>query len=249
MNRKDIINKLEKICARVDSPVHIPFESKYEGYPLSAFVVITEIYLFGSTRYKEHPNDIDLLVVCCCPNVFQNVLRRQLYEEATEKERIHEISWHQHHRFSLEYLTEQTLKKGMKKVDIHTASSIPESSLVANKNGFMLVWSRGKPNVKENLSIAKKNFELYAEELISLRDQLKEKVEENHVLELICRVITLPLEDKARIAKDVLEILPKRTVKEQRIREILKAHDFPEHLIIGLRSEGSKVWWKIRDEV
>lgn len=138
----------------------------------------------------------------------------------------------------------------MKNVDLHFAQGKPKDAGMLTEC-FVLVWSHTEQDIKANLNKAGYGTFLTKKlglELASLRSQLKEKSEENSVLNLIVFAIIghfnyLSMKQRLCVAINVLARMPKNTVKEKRIREILKEHSLPEEHIIASRMKGSKVMW------
>lgn len=228
MKREDVIRKIEMIASRVDS----------------AFCMhIEEIYLFGSALYKEEPRDIDLLI------------RYHITEEDDKKYReffereVMGLPLSQFRFYERDYKTKLVLKKGMKLVDLHF-TSYPLSKLFMKTKSLLLVWSRNIPNIRENLALAGWGSpinKLLGEETTNFRAQLKNEGEKRIVLEKIIRAIrqVAPLseEQKTDVVITVLYNIPKTTVKEKRIREILQENYFPQTKVVTYRSKGSKVMY------
>lgn len=169
MNRQHVINKMETIASRVASPIHVPFKSKYEGFPLDTFFTITEIYLFGSALYKKNPRDIDLLAIHHSSEA-QNVFWRELCKEFWNQSH----SYYFERKWTFDYFLKRQLKGRMRNIDMHFEKSLEEPHL--KPKNYVLAWSRGRPNVRNNLQRfwSKQKGRVLPEELSHLREELKE---------------------------------------------------------------------------
>ena len=160
-------------------------------------MTVDSFWLFGSGLYKAEPRDLDVLV-----------LFHATPEQKTEYEehiRSH-MSW-DFVREGRERKTSLILRKGLKNIDLHFAFSLEESSLATTS--LLLVWSREKPNVAQNLADAGYGCQivrLLGTELVSLRQQLKMATEEVRVSKQVFDTVLsrLPEEDVVEIVCSVL---------------------------------------------
>ena len=169
MDREKVTEKIQTIASRVDSPIHVPFESEYEGFPLSEFFTITEIYLFGSSLYKKNPRDIDLVVIH-----HSSKLQSECFRLLSKELRNQPHSYYLDRKWSFDYFLKRNLKRRMKRIDIHFEESLEETLLTPKS--YVLVWSRGRPNVRENLRKfwSDQKERILPKELTHLRKELKE---------------------------------------------------------------------------
>jgi len=233
MRKEQMIEKVQAIAKRVDE---------------SFCMHIDSLWLFGSGLYKENPKDIDLMVV------FHTTPEDEAKWQKYYHEQVIQLPFCDHYYHSAEYKTGVILKRGLKNADIHFTTNIERASM--KTSCFIFVWSRSCPNIKENLLKAGYDTILVkriGEEISSLRSQLKEKGEESEVLERVVYAIIgnfnfLSMKQKLYVTMNVLARLPKRLVKEERIRAILRQYGFPESDITADRRKGSRVWWGFSDE-
>ena len=169
MKKEVMIKKIEVICSRVDE--------------VSLFTTITEIYLFGSGLYKEEPRDIDLLVVHTSSE-FQKKLWETYYEEWRKKRH----TYYERRTFNIFNVMKKILLRGMRKVDIHWGTSIRNSDVRKVKT-FRLAWSRGRPDVRENLTEISKGA-VFETELTSLRQQLKESTTNYEIIRRLANALS-----------------------------------------------------------
>jgi hypothetical protein len=214
-------------------------------------MTIDGIWLFGSSLYKEKPRDVDVLITYHVTPEDDERWREHCEQVLTK------LPPHECRRESAEYKTALALKRGMRKVEIHFARTVEDAGL--KTKCFILAWSRTNPNIRENLARAgcgSSLVGLLGEEISSLRKQLRSATQENWVLTRICDVLagkngsfgepgSLSDEEKALVALNVLSTLPKKSVSEKRIREILRKHGFPEERVVGERQKGRKVSWML----
>jgi len=183
-----MVEKIETICSRVDE--------------VSPFTTITEIHLFGSGLYKKQPRDIDLLVIH-----HSSEFQRELWKEYCEEWRKKPHTYYEEDTFSVFNVMRKMLLRGMKRVDIHWGNSIRDSGLGRVKT-YRLAWSRGRPDVRENLREIEKG-DIYQTELTHLRQQLRELTTNYAILRRVASALSLREElseiEKDRVAKDLAE--------------------------------------------
>jgi hypothetical protein len=164
-----MIKKIETICSGVDD--------------VSLFTTITEIYLFGSGLYKEEPRDIDLLLIH-----HSSEFQKKFWEQYCEEWRKKPHTYYEEDTFSIFKVMKRTLLRGMRKVDIHWGTSI-DSSDVKKVKTFLLAWSRGRPDVQENLKGIEKG-DIYKTELTHLRQQLKQSTTDYGVIRRLANALS-----------------------------------------------------------
>lgn len=162
MNRKDVSKKLKIISSRIDGEF-VYGKNEEESVPISNFATISEVYLFGSSLYKEAPRDIDLDIVTY----------------RTEGQRIFRNFWikdvdprFEDRRFYVSSMIKKVLLEGMYKV--HINFPLTGASSYYPEYVHQLVWSKGKPDTDKNLQeIWNGEGDIYRDELVQLRNQLK----------------------------------------------------------------------------
>lgn len=162
MNRKDIIEKLTIISSRVDG--YFNYGDGEQVIPINDIITVSEIYLFGSTLYKESPRDIDLDIITHHTNS-----QKEYYLDWYKKI---DPGYEDKHFWDINML-KTVLLEGMHKVHVNFPGRIGHEGYYP-KYVHRLVWSRGKTNVSKNLEeIWSGEGDVYKDELIQLRDQLR----------------------------------------------------------------------------
>ena len=150
-------------------------------------------------------------------------------------------------------LVRKKLAKGMKGVHIQFAESLTHFE---DPERFLLAWSPEKPDIQANLTASEPRLRVLAAENELLRKELQDATEKVEIF----RTLYANTRELAKELTDVFEqdvyghtfdevltlrtilFIPKRRVKEERIREILKECDLPVDKIekVGPRSYNIK---------
>ncbi len=183
MNLDTAVSKLETIASRIFDPIHVGFESIFEGKSLYLLYPVKEIWVFGSAIYVDDPRDLDISVVS---GTNSRILHRRFCDER-RKGPTEYWQW-----YGYDKLVKKTLLKKMRNVDIHVDTPITVTDL------RILVWSPEKPDIKENFLTGRKNVDL-SDECRSLRKQLKTATAEVYVLQKICRMFSRWIKELLRL--------------------------------------------------
>ena len=150
-------------------------------------------------------------------------------------------------------LVRKKITKGMKGVHVQFAQSLTQFE---DTERFLLVWSPEKPDIQANLTAPEPRLRALAAENVLLRKELQDETEKAEIFSTLYTKTRGLVEELTNVFEedvygytfdDVLTLrtilsIPKRRVKEERIREILKECGLPADKIekVGSRTYNIK---------
>lgn len=131
LKREKIFSKLERIIKTTETEKDLPLRAK-------------EIYVFGSTLWKDNPKDLDLILI---------------HEALTEEEAQREVQvLFGYGTFLFQQMNRRLKRSNAERIKILYGTSL-ENVLSSHPIGyFRLYWSKAKPGWRGNLEMDKKDL-------------------------------------------------------------------------------------------
>jgi hypothetical protein len=140
LKREKILRKLDRIIKTIESEKNLPLRAK-------------EIYVFGSTLWKDEPEDLDFILI---------------HEPLTEEERQRDLSaLFGYGTFLFQQMNRRLKRSNAERIKIIYGTSL-EKVLSTHPIGYCrLYWSRAKPGWRGSLRMDEKDLK---EVIIKLRE-------------------------------------------------------------------------------